>query len=567
MKQSIMFIPTLREAPSDAEALSHKIMLRAGYIRQVTAGIYSYLPLATRVLRKIETIIREEMEAIGSVEMLMPAQIPAELWQESGRYETYGPDLVKLKNRDGRDFIMGPTHEETFTHVVAKEVASYKKLPLSVFQIQPKYRDEKRPRYGLLRGREFVMKDAYSFHDTEESLDKTYRDMESAYAKIFERCGLDFRGIIGDAGAMGGSGSQEFMALAPIGEDTIVYSDSSDYFANLEMATDLYEPSMSAAAENDLEKVETPDAKTIAEVAAFFGVDENAVIKTVAYKADDRIVLVLVRGGDEVNEVKVKNFVGADSFEAAYEEDVRSALGAGFGSLGPVGVDVEIYADRYVQDLANTIAGANVDGVHYKNVNPKRDFPGAKYEDFREVKEGDKSPDGNGSLVFTRGIEIGHIFKLGTRYTAADAMNATILDENGRAKPILMGCYGIGVSRLLSAIAEQHANDRGFLWPRALAPFDVHVIQMKMNDDEQTALTNSIEADLASAGYEVLVDDRNERAGVKFTDSELIGCPIRITIGKKAAEGIVEVRKQGADENIEVRVEELANTINVLLNS
>ena len=561
MKQSKMLIPTLREVPNDAEVLSHQILLRAGYIRQVAAGIYSYLPLANRVLEKLKTIMREEFEKIDAVEMLMPALLPAELWKESGRYETYGPNLYRLKDRNDRDYILGPTHEETFTELIRDEINSYKRLPLNLYQIQTKYRDEKRPRSGLLRGREFIMKDGYSFHADEASLDQSYRDYEKAYSRIFERCGLEFRAIIGDGGAMGGKDSKEFMAISEIGEDTICYSTESDYAANLEMATSLYTPKKSHETQLDLEKIATPEVGTIAEVANFFEVEPQRIIKSVLFIADEEPVMVLVRGDHDVNDVKLKNFLGADFLDEATEEDARRVLGAGFGSIGPVNVseDVKIYADLAVQDLANAIVGANED------VNPDRDFQPISYEDLRFVQEGDPSPDGNGVLAFTKGIEIGHIFKLGTRYS--DAMGATVLDENGREKSVIMGCYGIGVSRLLSAIVEQNADERGINWPTGIAPFDLHVVQMNVKDEYQTKLSQEVEAMMTEAGYEVLVDDRNERAGVKFADADLIGCPIRITVGKKAVDGVVEVKIKRTGEMLEVRKEELESTLSILMNT
>ncbi|KXT64768.1 proline--tRNA ligase [Streptococcus sp. DD04] len=614
MKQSKMLIPTLREMPSDAQVISHALMLRAGYVRQVSAGVYSYLPLANRVIEKAKKIMREEFDKIGAVEMLAPALLSADLWRESGRYETYGEDLYKLKNREKSDFILGPTHEETFTSIVRDSVKSYKQLPLNLYQIQPKYRDEKRPRNGLLRTREFIMKDGYSFHANYDSLDVTYDEYKSAYEKIFTRSELDFKAIIGDGGAMGGKDSQEFMAITPSrtdldrwvvldksvasfdeipaevqeeikaellkwmvsGEDTIAYSSESSYAANLEMATNAYKPSQKVVAEADLARVATPDCKTIDEVAAFLQVDTEETIKTLVYMADDKPVVALLVGNDQLNEVKLKNHLGADFFEVASEEDVRQLLGAGFGSLGPVNLPegVRIIADRKVQDLANAVVGANEDGYHLTGVNPGRDFT-PEYVDIREVREGEVSPDGQGILKFARGIEIGHIFKLGTRYS--DSMNANVLDENGRAVPMIMGCYGIGVSRLLSAVMEQHARlfvnktpkgEFRYAWginfPKELAPFDVHLIPVNVKDEEALALTDQIEANLLNAGYEVLVDDRNERAGVKFSDSDLIGLPIRVTVGKKAAEGIVEVKIKATGDTIEVHADNLLETLSIL---
>nr|WP_239460461.1 proline--tRNA ligase [Ligilactobacillus agilis] len=565
VKQSKMLIPTLKEVPSDAEAISHQLMLRAGYIKQISAGMYSYLPLAHKVLLKLEQIIREEMDKIDAVEMLTPAVLPAELWQESGRYESYGPNLFKLKDRHERDFILGPTHEETMTTIVKDAIKSYKKLPLTLYQIQMKYRDENRPRFGLLRGREFLMKDAYSFHADMDSLDKVYRDMDVAYQNIFDRVGLNYRSIIGDAGAMGGNDSKEFMAIAPIGEDTVVYSDGSDYAANLEMAQNKRTLQPSHEIPKELTKVETPGCKTIDEVAAFLKTKPENTIKTLLYMADDKLVVVLLRGNDQLNEVKLTNFLGADFLRPATNDEAKQYLGADFGSLGPVGIseDLQVLADLDVKAMANASVGANEDGYHYINVNLNRDFKVDEFVDLRTVNEGELSPDGQGTLKFTRGIEIGHIFKLGTRYT--EAMDAQILDENGRQKPIIMGCYGIGVSRLLSAIVEQHCDEHGMIWPKEIAPFDIHVVPINMKKAEQAKLAQELTATLEAAGYSVLVDDRNERPGVKFADSDLIGLPVRITVGKKASEGIVEIKLRQSGETVEIKQDELLNTLNILL--
>ncbi|SNF11083.1 proline--tRNA ligase [Streptococcus pneumoniae] len=614
MKQSKMPIPTLREMPSDAQVISHALMLRAGYVRQVSAGVYSYLPLANRVIEKAKNIMRQEFEKIGAVEMLAPALLSAELWRESGRYETYGEDLYKLKNREKSDFILGPTHEETFTAIVRDSVKSYKQLPLNLYQIQPKYRDEKRPRNGLLRTREFIMKDAYSFHANYDSLDSVYDEYKAAYERIFTRSGLDFKAIIGDGGAMGGKDSQEFMAITSArtdldrwvvldksvasfdeipaevqeeikaellkwivsGEDTIAYSSESSYAANLEMATNEYKPSNRVVAEEEVTRVATPDVKSIDEVAAFLNVPEEQTIKTLFYIADGELVAALLVGNDQLNEVKLKNHLGADFFDVASEEEVANVVQAGFGSLGPVGLpeNIKIIADRKVQDVRNAVVGANEDGYHLTGVNPGRDFT-AECVDIREVREGEISPDGQGVLNFARGIEIGHIFKLGTRYSAS--MGADVLDENGRAVPIIMGCYGIGVSRLLSAVMEQHARlfvnktpkgEYRYAWginfPKELAPFDVHLITVNVKDEEAQALTEKLEASLMGAGYEVLTDDRNERVGVKFSDSDLIGLPIRITVGKKAADGIVEVKIKATGDTIEVHADNVLETLEIL---
>lgn len=567
MKQSKVFIPTLRDVPNEAEVLSHKMLLRAGYIRQISSGVYSYLPLATRVIEKIKTIMREEFEKIDAVEMLMPSLLPRELWEESGRYETYGEDLMKLQDRHGRDYLLGPTHEEAFTTLIRDEITSYKRLPLSLYQIQTKFRDEKRPRSGLLRSREFIMKDAYSFHDSFESLDKTYQDFEKAYTRIFERCGLDFRNIIGDAGAMGGSNSKEFMALSDIGEDTIVYSDSSDYSANLEMATSFHMRKKSLEDEKGLEKVETPNSKSITEVSTFLEVEPEKVMKSLLFIADEKPILVIVRGDHEVNEVKLKNHLDTIFLELATEEETVNYLGVNAGSIGPVGIseDIRIIADVFVQDMMNAVAGANENGYHYLNVNLERDSNVEAYVDLRFVQEGELSPDGQGVLKFARGIEIGHIFKLGTRYS--EAMNATVLNNNGRSIPVIMGCYGIGVSRLLSAITEQQSNEEGLNWPRHLSPYELHLIPVNMKAEDQVSLSNELYDSLQNAGFSVLLDDRNERVGVKFKDSDLIGLPIRITVGKKAQENIVELKLKKTGEALEVRTDELVDTLNILLSS
>lgn len=566
MKQSRMLIPTLKETPKKAEAVSHQLMLRAGYIKQISAGMYAYLPLAFRVMEKIQAIIRQEMERIDAVEMLVPAVVPAELWEESGRYATYGPELFKFKNRHERDFILGPTHEETMTTIMRDSIKSYKKLPLSVYQIQMKYRDEDRPRYGLLRGREFLMLDGYSFHIDDDSLDDTFRAMDQAYHNIFDRCGLDYREIIADSGAMGGKISKEFMAIAPIGEDTVVYSDQSDYAANLEMAKNLRVAKKSHESARELTKVATPGKKTIDEVAEFLGEEPADLVKTMLYIVDGEPVIALLRGDDQLNETKFTNLLGANDLRPATPEEAQQYMnGASFGSLGPVGVDehIKIYADQDVEGMMNISVGANEDGFHYQNANIGRDFTVEQFADLRNVEEGELSPDGQGTLQFTRGIEIGHIFKLGTRYS--ESMHATVLDQNGRDVPLKMGCYGIGVSRLLSAIIEQNNDEHGIIWPRQIAPFDVHVVPVNIKNDEQRALAEKITAELEDHGYSVLLDDRKERAGVKFADSDLIGLPVRITVGKKAADGIVEVKLRRAAEPIEVKVAELQNSLAILL--
>ncbi|MBC1480437.1 proline--tRNA ligase [Listeria seeligeri] len=564
MRQTMTFIPTLKEVPADAEVKSHQLLLRAGFIRQTASGIYSYLPLATLTLRKIETIIREELEAVGAAELLMPALQPAELWQESGRWNDYGPELMRLKDRASRDFALGPTHEEVITALLRDEIKSYKRLPLTLYQIQTKFRDEKRPRFGLLRGREFIMKDAYSFHATNESLDEVYDLMHQAYSNIFTRCGLEFRSVIADSGSIGGKETQEFVALSEIGEDTIAYSDASDYAANVEMAPVLHMEKKSHELEKELEKVTTPDQKTIADIMTFLEIPIEKTMKSMLYQVDEEVIMVLVRGDHEVNDIKIKNALDATNVELVDPAVAVELLGANFGSLGPIGVpeNVRIFADNAVKDLVNAVAGANEDGFHYINVNPNRDFEVASYFDLRMIQVGDLSPDGQGVIKFAEGIEVGHIFKLGTKYS--QAMNATVLDENGRAQPIIMGCYGIGVSRILSAIAEQSNDENGLVWDKKISPFDLHLIPVNMKSEEQVAFAETLYQSLQQAGFSVLIDDRAERAGVKFADADLIGLPIRITVGKKAAEGIVEVKIRKTGEMIEVRQDELLNTLPIL---
>ncbi|WP_394547855.1 proline--tRNA ligase [Priestia aryabhattai] len=563
MRQSSTLIPTLREVPADADIKSHQLLLRAGYMRQNASGVYSFLPLGKRVLQKVEQIVREEMDRAGSVELLMPALQQAELWQESGRWYSYGPELMRMKDRHGREFALGATHEEVITSLLRDEVKSYKRLPLNLYQIQTKFRDEKRPRFGLLRGREFIMKDAYSFHASQESLDEVYDKMFAAYSRIFERCGLNFRAVIADSGAMGGKDTHEFMVLSEIGEDTIAYSDTSSYAANVEMAPVVNTYEKSTEAEKELTKVETPNQHSIEDVAAFLNVEATSCIKSLLFKVDDRFVLVLVRGDHEVNDIKVKNYFEASVVELATPEETKEALKCAVGSVGPIGVSdsVEVVADHAVKAVVNGVCGANEEGYHYINVN-EGNF-NATYEDFRFIQEGDQSPDGQGVIKFAKGIEVGHVFKLGTRYS--EAMGATYLDENGRSQPMIMGCYGIGVSRTVAAIAEQFNDENGLLWPEAVTPYQVHVIPVNVKNDEQRELGEKLYNELLDNRFEVLLDDRQERAGVKFADSDLIGLPVRVTVGKRASEGIVEVKVRKTGESLEVSVDNLVSTVKELL--
>lgn len=562
MKQSKTFIPTLREIPAAADALSHQLLLRAGFIRQHASGVYSYLPLGFKVLQKIEEIVREEMNEAGAVELLLPSLQQAELWQESGRWDAYGPELMRLTDRHERPFALGPTHEEVITSLVRDEINSYKKLPLTLYQIQTKFRDEKRPRFGLLRGREFIMKDAYSFHSTNESLDETYQDMVKAYTNIFTRLGLNFRAVIADSGSIGGTDTHEFMVLSEIGEDTIAYSDETDYAANIEMAEVNVEYTHSDEEMGTLEKVETPDQRTIEEVANYLEVSQEQCIKTLVFNVDDELIVVLSRGDHEINEIKLKHALNAESVELAEEQAVFELLNCHVGSLGPVKlpVNVKVIADHGIKSIRNGVCGANEDGFHYKNVNPGRDFAIDHFEDIRFIQVGDPTPDGQGTIKFAEGIEVGHVFKLGTKYS--DAMNAGFLDENGRKQPFIMGCYGIGVSRLLAAVAEQFQDNYGFMWPKQIAPYDIHLISVNEKDEAQKTLTDDLYKLLRSYRYDVLYDDRKERAGVKFADADLIGLPVRVTVGKKASEGIVEVKFRQSGETFEWAKEELVDRLN-----
>lgn len=562
MKQSKVFIPTRRDVPAEAEALSHQLLLKAGLIKQSTSGIYSYLPLASRVLNNISKIIREEMESIDAVEILMPALQQAELWEESGRWGAYGPELMRLKDRNGREFALGPTHEEVVTSIVRDELKSYKQLPLTLFQIQSKFRDEKRSRFGLLRGREFIMKDAYSFHADEASLDETYQDMYNAYDRIFKRVGINARPVVADSGAIGGNHTHEFMALSEIGEDTIVYSEHSDYAANIEKAEVVYHPNEKHTEVAELEKVETPNVKTAQELADFLNRPVDEIVKSMIFKIDGEFIMFLIRGHHELNDVKVKAFFETDNVEMATQEEIVNLLGANPGSLGPVhDKDIRIFADNYVRDLNNLVVGANEDGSHYINANLDRDFKVDEFGDFRFILEGETLSDGSGEAKFAEGIEVGQVFKLGTKYS--EAMNATFLDNQGKAKPLIMGCYGIGVSRTLSAIVEQNNDENGIIWPKSVTPFDLHLITINPKKDEQLELGDQLYKELQQQ-YDVLYDDRKDRAGVKFNDADLIGLPIRIVVGKNASEGIVEVKVRQTGESEEVHINDLNTHIATL---
>lgn len=562
MKQSKVFIPTMKEVPAGAEALSHRLLLKAGLIKQSTSGIYSYLPIAARVLNNIEAIVREEMERIDAVEILMPALQPSELWEESGRWSAYGPELMRLQDRNGRQFALGPTHEEVVTSIVRDELKSYKQLPMTLFQIQSKFRDEKRPRFGLLRGREFIMKDAYSFHADEASLDEAYEDMYHAYGRIFNRVGINARPVVADSGAIGGSHTHEFMALSEIGEDTIVYSDQSDYAANIEKAEVVYHPNKKHEDVQPLTKIETPNVHTAQDLATFLNKPLDEITKSMIFNVDGEFILVLVRGHHEINDIKLKAYFGTDNVELATEDEIINILGAKPGSLGPVfDKDIKIYADNFIQDLNNIVVGANEDGYHLLNANVDRDFEVEAYGDFRFILEGELLADSSDKAHFAEGIEVGQVFKLGTKYS--ESMNATFLNDQGRAQPLLMGCYGIGISRTLSAIVEQNNDENGIIWPKSVTPFELHLITINPKKDDQRELADQLYTQLKE-NYDVLYDDRKERAGVKFNDADLIGLPIRIVVGKNAAEGIVEVKRRDTGDSEDVHIDNLINYVNEL---
>lgn len=556
MRQSKFFMPTLKEAPSDAVAKSHQLMLRGGYIRQVTAGVYAYLPLGYRVLRKAENIIEEEMDNINVPEMIMPHLLPATLWQESGRYKKYGAEMFKLQDRHGRESLLGPTHEETFTEIVAKNLKSYKQMPLALYQIQTKFRDENRPRFGLLRGREFVMLDGYSFAATREQLDEQFDDQKSAYLKIFNRAGVTVHSVIADSGTMGGKNSTEFQAPAAIGEDTIATNEKGTYAANLEMAKSIDTFKQEPEEAKDLAKVATPGMDTIEKLADFLKVPSTRIVKSILYIADDQKVLVLIRGDKEINEVKLGHILDADEVRTANADELVEITGSEKGGVGPINADWadKIIADETVKDLYNVVVGANETDYQYQNANLDRDFKVDEFADIRTANEGEPDPVDHLPLKFTTSIEVGHIFKLGTYYT--DTMGADFLDNNGKAKPVIMGSYGIGVTRMLSAAVEQHLTENGIAWPKEIAPFAIHLIQMKMKDETQTELAEKLEKEL-SAKYDVLYDDRNERPGVKFNDADLVGAPLRITIGRKAKDGIVEVKRPMDEKATEVNISDL----------
>ncbi|KGG79655.1 prolyl-tRNA synthetase [Caloranaerobacter azorensis H53214] len=563
MRMSRMYMPTLREVPSEAEIPSHQLLLRAGMIRKLVSGVYSFLPLGYRVMRKIEQIVREEMDAAGAQEVLMSAIQPAEIWQESRRWYEFGPEMFRLKDRHGREFCLGPTHEEYFTDLIRDEVKSYKQLPLNIYQIQTKYRDEKRPRFGLMRSREFLMKDAYSFDKDEEGMRESYKIMWKAYEKIFTRCGLKFKVVEGDSGAMGGSDSHEFMAMSDVGESQMAYCEKCDYAATDEKAKCIYNLNIDEDAELETEKIYTPNVKTIEQLVKFLNVPADKFVKTLIYKIKDEIVAVLVPGNREVNEVKLCNLFGVrdHELEMANEEIVKEVTGAEVGFAGPIGISekVKLIVDSRVTQMRNFIVGANETDYHIKNVNYGRDFEGQVVEDLLLVEEGDLCPKCGEPLKIARGIEVGNIFQLGTKYS--ESLNATFLDENGKEKYFFMGSYGVGISRTMAAIIEQNYDEKGIIWPLSVAPYHVIITIVSTKKEEQVNLGEKLYKELMDKGIEVLLDDRNERPGVKFNDADLIGIPIRITVGRKASENIVEFVLRATGEKVEISSDEVYERI------
>ncbi|MGP4845919.1 proline--tRNA ligase [Marinobacter sp. 1Y8] len=539
MRASRYLIATLKETPSDAEIISHQLMLRSGMIRKLASGLYTWLPMGLRVLRKVERIVREEMDKSGAQEVLMPAVQPAELWQESGRWEQYGGELLRMNDRHGRDFCFGPTHEEVITDLVRNELKSYKELPANFYQIQTKFRDERRPRFGIMRAREFLMKDAYSFHISQESLDETYQVMHQTYCNIFDRLGLDYRPVQADSGSIGGSSSHEFHVLASSGEDAIAFSSGGKYAANIEKAEAVAPAGDRPAPGAEMASVDTPDQRTIAAISAFLKVDARQTVKTLIVKGvageDEKqpLIALVIRGDHELNEIKAENLPDiAEPLTMASDEEIEATIGCKTGSIGPVGLPIAVIVDRSAAHLADFVCGANKEGVHLTGVNWERDVALGRVEDLRNILEGDPSPDGDGHLEIKRGIEVGHIFKLGNKYSKA--MNATVLDENGKSATLEMGCYGIGVSRIVASAIEQNNDDRGILWPASIAPFEVVIVTLNAHKSPDVmAAAEKLYEELGRAGFDVLLDDRKERPGVKFADMELIGIPHRFVVSDR----------------------------------
>jgi len=566
MRTSQYLIPTIKETPSDAVVISHQLMLRAGMIRKIAAGLYTWLPLGLKTLQKVENIVRQEMNKAGALEVLMPAAQPAELWQESGRWEQYGPELLRFKDRHQRDFCVGPTHEEVITDLARNELSSYKQLPMNLYQIQTKFRDEIRPRFGLMRGREFLMKDAYSFHVSQDCLQQTYDKMHQTYCNIFSRLGLEFRPVEADSGSIGGSSSHEFHVLANSGEDDIVFSTESDYAANIEKAEAVAPTTERQAPTKEVADVETPDQKSIEEVTAFLNISADQVVKTLivegAVEEDHQgpapLIALVVRGDHELNEIKAEHIAEvAEPLQFASDEQIKQTLGCSTGSIGPAGLDIPVYVDRSAAVMSDFVAGANKDGFHKTGINWERDANITEVVDIRNVVEGDASPDGKGTLEIKRGIEVGHIFQLGQKYS--EALGAKVLDQNGKSQTMIMGCYGIGVSRVVAATIEQNYDDRGMIWPESIAPYQIGIVPMGKSD-EMKELTETVYNTLTEAGYDVLLDDRDKKTspGVKFADMDLIGIPHRIVISDRGLKnGTIEYKNRREEDARDIAKDEI----------
>jgi len=566
MRASKLLLATIKESPSDAEVISHKLMLRAGMVRKLASGLYTWLPMGLRVLRKVENIVREELNRVDAQEILMPAVQPSELWKESGRWEQYGPELLRFNDRHNREFCFGPTHEEVITDLVRNELRSYKQLPANFYQIQTKFRDEIRPRFGVMRAREFLMKDAYSFHIDQDSLNETYQEMHQTYCNIFDRIGLDYRPVHADTGSIGGKASHEFHVLADSGEDDIAFSSESDYAANIEFAEALAPNMESAAATQEMVLIDTPNIKTINELVTQFDIDIKQTVKTLivhaAEETEHSLIALLVRGDHELNEIKAEKLsMVASPICFATDEDIVNAIGAHPGSLGPVNLPIPYVTDRSVSVMANFSAGANIDNKHYFGINWQRDLELGEVADIRNVVNGDPSPDGKGSLTIKRGIEVGHIFQLGNKYS--EALKANVLDAQGKSVIMEMGCYGIGVSRVVASAIEQNHDDKGIIWPNAIAPFQVVIIPMNMHkSDTLKPVAEKLYIDLTAAGIDVLFDDRKERAGIMFADMELIGIPHRIVLGDRGLEkGMVEYKGRRDIDNTDIALENIVEFI------
>ncbi|NIP29049.1 MAG: proline--tRNA ligase [Candidatus Dadabacteria bacterium] len=573
MRYSKYFLPTLRDNPSDAEVVSHQLMVRAGMIRKIAAGIYNYLPLGLKSIKKVENIVREEMNRAGAIELLMPAVLPAELWIESKRWDYYGKELLRFKDRAERDFCIGPTHEEIITDIVRKEIRSYKQLPVNLYQIQTKFRDEIRPRFGVMRAREFIMKDAYSFDATDEGADKSYQEMYEAYNRIFERCGLEFKAVQADTGNIGGNFSHEFMVLADTGEDVIMSSTETDYTANLELAEigiseDEMEGMRSKDGLENVSEIHTPELKTVEEVAEFMNVKTGDLIKTLIVQTDKEVAAALVRGDSELSLTKLRKVLDADFVELATPEVINEVTGGPMGFSGPVGLNkIKVVADKSIRNIKNAVTGANKGDYHISGVNPGRDFEADIYGDIRVAVDGDPCPvSKNGVLKSSRGIEVGHVFKLGTKYS--EAMGAVYTDENGKEKPIIMGCYGIGIGRTVAAAIEQNNDDFGIKFPTAIAPFEVSLLPLNVKQDDVRSVAEEIYKQLKDKNVDILIDDRTESAGIKFKDADLLGIPFQITVGQKGLkENSVEIKDRMSGEKIKVGIDEVVSKIESLLNT